>query len=51
MGAWNFLLRFFRRDPLDLIARKASASPSTGYKKVHDQQQQDIVDRAFDVKG
>lgn len=49
MGAWTYLLRYFRKDPIDLIARKPSASPSTGFKKVHDQQQDDIVERAFNV--
>jgi len=49
MGSWNYLMQYFRKDPIELVARKASASPSTGFKKVHDDQQKDIVDRAFDV--
>jgi 2-oxoglutarate dehydrogenase E1 component len=49
MGAWNYLLGYFRNDPINLIGRKPSASTSTGFKKVHDQQQKDIVDRAFDI--
>jgi len=49
MGAWSYLLRYFRHDPIELIARKASASPATGFKKVHDQQQSDLIKEAFGV--
>ncbi|MCB0640165.1 MAG: 2-oxoglutarate dehydrogenase E1 component [Phaeodactylibacter sp.] len=50
MGAWQFLLSNYagKRD-LKLISRKTSASPATGYKKVHDEQQERIVHEA--VKG
>jgi 2-oxoglutarate dehydrogenase E1 component len=48
MGAWNFLLNYFRKDNFECIARKASASPATGFKKVHDYQQEDLMKRAFD---
>ena len=47
MGAWDYLLRYLRQSPIDVVARKASASPATGFKKSHDAQQQDILDRAF----
>jgi 2-oxoglutarate dehydrogenase E1 component len=47
MGAWWYLMRFMRKDPIELIARKSSASPATGFKKVHDSQQQEIIDKAF----
>ncbi len=47
MGAWQYVNNFYRKYDLRLIARKSSASPATGFKKVHMQQQQDIVDRAF----
>ncbi|MFK8103209.1 MAG: 2-oxoglutarate dehydrogenase E1 component [Saprospiraceae bacterium] len=50
MGAWQHMLSMYRRDDLELVARKASASPATGYKKVHDKQQADIIDRAFGNK-
>ncbi|KAA3625533.1 MAG: 2-oxoglutarate dehydrogenase E1 component, partial [Bacteroidetes bacterium] len=49
MGAWQYVNAFFLDHDFKLIARKSSASPATGYKKMHDQQQKDIVDRAFDV--
>lgn len=46
MGAWGFMLRVSGLN-LDLIARKASASPATGYSKVHKEEQADIVNKAF----
>jgi 2-oxoglutarate dehydrogenase E1 component len=48
MGYWNYLLRFMRRDLEDVVARKPSASPATGYNKVHVKEQKEIVARAFD---
>jgi 2-oxoglutarate dehydrogenase E1 component len=49
MGAWPFLINYFRKDPIEVIARKASASPATGFKKVHDKQQEDLIKTAFGV--
>ncbi len=49
MGAWNYMLNYFRKDPMEVIARKASSSPATGFKKVHDAQQEDLMKRAFGV--
>ncbi len=49
MGAWYYLdagSAFSHRN-LTCIARKASASPASGFKKVHDQQQKEIVKKAF----
>ncbi|GAB3582232.1 2-oxoglutarate dehydrogenase family protein [Hymenobacter daeguensis] len=48
MGYWNYLLRFMRRELEDVVARKASASPATGYNKIHVKEQKDLVARAFD---
>jgi 2-oxoglutarate dehydrogenase E1 component len=47
MGAWSYIMRYMRKDPIEVIARKSSASPATGFKKVHDSQQQEIVEKAF----
>ena len=48
MGAWQYVLSFLAGDlPIRLIGRKTSASPATGFKKVHDQQQESIVEKAF----
>jgi 2-oxoglutarate dehydrogenase E1 component len=49
MGAWSYLMNYFRKDPIELVARKASASPATGFKKVHDEQQTEIIRTAFGV--
>jgi 2-oxoglutarate dehydrogenase E1 component len=46
MGYWSFVLR--NMQGLELISRKASASPATGFKKVHDAEQQKIVNQALD---
>ncbi|GAB4040157.1 2-oxoglutarate dehydrogenase E1 component [Spirosoma jeollabukense] len=46
MGYWTFLLRNGLNLPV--ISRKASASPATGYAKIHTQEQADIVRRAFE---
>jgi 2-oxoglutarate decarboxylase len=52
MGAWLFVWRHLSsrlptgRD-LDFVARHESASPATGSQRVHEQEQQQIVDQAF----
>ncbi len=47
MGAWQFFLAFYQNYDIQLVARGSSASPATGYKKVHDQQQMGLVETAF----
>ncbi len=47
MGYWNYMVRFMRRELEDVVARKPSASPATGYNKVHVKEQKEIVARAF----
>jgi len=46
MGYWSFILRYMTG--LDVIARKASASPATGYNKVHKVEQEKIVAQALE---
>jgi 2-oxoglutarate dehydrogenase E1 component len=49
MGAWSFILnRMYDKLPMQVIARKNSASPATGFKKVHSQEQKAIVAKAFE---
>lgn len=50
MGYWTFMLRYEGNLKLQLISRKASASPATGYAKVHEREQQEILNKAFDIK-
>jgi 2-oxoglutarate dehydrogenase E1 component len=47
MGAWSHILRLYRHRIPDGIFRKASASPATGYSKIHIREQQEIIDKAF----
>ena len=51
MGCWTFVLREFPEIGLgNVVARKSSASPATGFTKVHAKEQADIVERAFAAK-
>ena len=45
MGAWKFVNYIY--PDLQVIARKPSASPATGFKKVHEKQQSDILTKSF----
>ncbi|MCG8305998.1 MAG: 2-oxoglutarate dehydrogenase E1 component [Cytophagales bacterium] len=47
MGAWTYILRKFRKNVDDGIFRPPSASPATGYSKIHQDEQQEIVTKAF----
>jgi 2-oxoglutarate dehydrogenase E1 component len=47
MGAWSFICMNLRSKNLSCISRKKSASPATGFKKSHDSQQAEIVEKAF----
>ena len=48
MGAWQFIRNHMAEVDWKHVARKASASPATGFKKKHDQQQDELMVRAFD---
>ena len=49
MGGWTFLLRMYKGvKPLQVIAREPSASPSTGFSKIHTKEQAEIINRAFE---
>jgi len=51
MGAWAFVfthMQHQRRD-IELVARPESGSPATGSKVVHDQEQEELLDDAFDL--
>jgi 2-oxoglutarate dehydrogenase E1 component len=49
-GAWTFLLRREENFKLKLISRKSSASPATGFSKVHAIEQGEIIEAAFAKK-
>jgi len=51
MGYWSFVLREFPEIGIgNVVARKSSASPATGFTKVHAKEQADIVERAYAAK-
>ncbi len=51
MGPWPFVIRKLRQFPFEVISRKESSSPATGYKKAHLSEQQRILDTAFAVSA
>ena len=49
MGGWTFMLRMYKGSKfLQVIARESSASPSTGFSKIHAKEQAEIIRRAFE---
>ena len=49
MGGWTFMLRMYKGSRfLQVIARESSASPSTGFSKIHAKEQAEIIRRAFE---
>jgi 2-oxoglutarate dehydrogenase E1 component len=50
MGGWQYFWSFYQNVDIKLIARKSSASPATGFKKVHEDQQNNIVQEAMGIK-
>ncbi len=51
MGAWCFMNRKFKftPKPLQLVSRKESSSPAVGFAKIHQQNQQALIERAFSI--
>jgi 2-oxoglutarate dehydrogenase E1 component len=47
MGAWTFLLRWEENFALKLFSRNSSASPATGFAKVHASEQETLINNAF----
>ena len=47
MGAWTYINAKLPEFGFKLISRKISASPATGFKKLHDENQERIVREAF----
>ncbi len=48
MGANRYIRYKLRRwDNISSITRESSASPATGYKKIHDEQQESLISKAF----
>lgn len=49
MGYASYILRMMPKASMDFVSRKASASPATGYSKVHKAEQEKIVNQAFEI--
>jgi 2-oxoglutarate dehydrogenase E1 component len=47
MGAWSFIFRKLRHIPFQYIGRPESASPATGYVKIHYDQSVNILNQLF----
>jgi len=47
MGAWTYILRKYRKAIVEGVFRPPSASPATGFSKIHNEEQQEIVNKAF----
>ena len=50
MGAWRHVSFSLPDIPFRLISRRRAASPATGFKKRHDEEQEIIISVAFDKK-
>lgn len=51
MGYVGFILRMMPASKLEIISRKASASPATGFSKVHKLEQEKIIKQALETKA
>ncbi|MEY3368364.1 MAG: hypothetical protein RI973_1519 [Bacteroidota bacterium] len=50
MGAWTYLLfHLYQRQPMQLFSRESNPNPATGFKKKHDEQQQELIEKAFSI--
>jgi 2-oxoglutarate dehydrogenase E1 component len=49
MGCLSYIQRMMPKYEVEFVSRKASASPATGYSKVHKVEQEKIVNKAFEI--
>ena len=49
MGPLSFIQRMMPGQAIEFVSRKASASPATGYSKVHKAEQEKIATQAFEI--
>ena len=49
MGAWQYIRNLFSGKEISVISRKASASTATGFLKIHQKEQKEIVGHAFKI--
>jgi len=51
MGCLSFIIRMMPEQKFEFVSRKASASPATGYSKVHKAEQEKLVNQALEIKS
>jgi 2-oxoglutarate dehydrogenase E1 component len=51
MGAWTYFLSCYRSAQITVISRKSSASPATGHAKIHQREQNEIINKALNIKS
>ena len=49
MGYWSYMVRMLPEVKMKLVSRKASASPATGYNKVHKIEQEKTINDALGI--
>jgi 2-oxoglutarate dehydrogenase E1 component len=49
MGAWGFILRHWRKLPLQLVARSTSATPASGSSKRSARRQRAVIEGVFEL--
>lgn len=49
MGAWSYFLRMHPKMDIELISRRPSASPAIGYMKLHEKEQNEIIQKTFSI--
>ena len=47
MGAWSFILRFWKFGPITCCSRHMSASPASGSAKVHEIRHQAVINEVM----
>ncbi len=47
MGAWNYLMRYWRKTDIERVSRRVAASPATGFAKAHQNELENLMAEAF----
>lgn len=48
MGAWVYMLSCYRKVDWNLISRSSSSSTATGFHKIHDEEQNQLINEVFE---
>jgi 2-oxoglutarate dehydrogenase E1 component len=51
MGCLSYIQRMMPGQSMEFISRKASASPATGYSKVHKAEQEKIINQSLEIQS